>query len=264
MNRHLIIAAASILSVCAPAVAQDSTADLAKKLNNPVAAMISVPLQLNYDQRFGSAREGHKWTLNVQPVAPFSLNSEWNVISRTILPIVDQEDVIPGTSQSGLGDITQSFFFSPAKPTAGGLIWGLGPVISIPLGTDDISTDKWGLGPTAVVLKQQGAWTLGALVNHVWSVAGSSSRPDISTTFLQPFVAYTTPTAWTYTLNTESTYDWENRQWSVPINVVVSKLLKFGTQPVSIAGGVRYWADSPEAGPHDWGFRFVVTFLFPK
>jgi hypothetical protein len=98
--------------------------------------MISVPLQLNYDQRFGPARDGHRWTLNVQPVIPVSLTSEWNLISRTIVPIIDQKDVLPGTSQSGLGDIVQSLFFSPVKPTAGGLIWGVGPVISIPVGAN--------------------------------------------------------------------------------------------------------------------------------
>jgi hypothetical protein len=131
--------------------------DLAKKLTNPVAALISVPFQLNYDQRFGPAGEGHKTYLNFQPVVPIHLSAEWNLISRTILPIVEQEDVVPGTRQSGIGDITQSLFFSPAKPTAGGLIWGAGPVFLLPTGSDEhLSAHRWGLGPT--VGRESGRW----------------------------------------------------------------------------------------------------------
>jgi hypothetical protein len=115
-----------------------------------------------------------------------------------------------------------------------------------------------------VVLKQAGPWTYGALANHIWSVAGSNSRADINATFVQPFVSYTTPDAVTYTLNTESTYDWEARQWSVPLNAVVSKVTKLGDQLVSFGGGARYWADSPDAGAKGFGLRVVVTLLFPK
>jgi hypothetical protein len=252
-------------AVPAPALAQSDDADLAKQLNNPVSSLISVPFQLNYDQKMGPAREGERFLLNVQPVIPIKLNNEWNLISRTIMPIVYQDDVVPGTDQFGLGDITQSLFFSPAKPTAGGLTWGVGPAILIPTGTEpELSARKWGLGPTAVALVQTGPWTYGALANHIWSVAGSDSRPDISSTFLQPFLAYTTPDAWTYTLNLESTYDWKAEQWAVPINAVVTKLVRIGEQRVSIGGGVRYWADSPPGGPHGWGFRLVFTLLFPR
>ena len=159
----------------------------------------------------------------------------------------------------------QSLFFSPKKPTAGGIIWGVGPVFLLPTGSDDqLSARKWGLGPTGVLLKQDGPWTLGALANHIWSVGGDSSRADISATFLQPFVTYTTPTAWTYVLNAESSYDWKASQWSVPLNATVAKLLKVGDQRLSLGGGVRYWADSPQNGPHGWGFRAFVTLLYPK
>lgn len=230
-----------------------------------MAALISVPIQMNYDERFGDLREGHKFYANVQPVIPISFKAEWNVISRTIVPLIDQKDVAPGTSQSGIGDVVQSLFFSPKKPSAGGLIWGLGPVFLLPTASNDrLGGDKWGVGPTGVVLEQHGRWTYGALTNHIWSIAGKSARQDISATFLQPFLAYNTPTAWTYSLNAESTYDWKSKQWSVPVNATVAKLFKAGGQAVSVGGGVRYWAESPGAGPHGWGFRLTVTLLFPK
>lgn len=257
----------SVLLFCTGtgAHAQSSDEELAKKLSNPVAALISVPLQFNYDQDYRKSREGHKTYMNFQPVVPISLNAEWNLISRTILPVVEQNNVVPGSNQSGIGDVVQSLFFSPAAPTESGLIWGVGPVLLLPTGSEpELSGRKWGLGPTGVLLKQSGPWTAGLLANHIWSVAGSDSRSDVSATFVQPFLSYTTKTAWSYTLNTESTYDWKGKQWSVPVNGMVSKLTKLGDQPVSIGGGVRYWADGPEAGPHGWGFRMMMVFLFPK
>jgi hypothetical protein len=252
--------------VSTQALAQEDSSELGKKLANPVAALISVPFQLNYDTDIGPADEGDRWTLNIQPVVPFSLSQDWNLISRTILPVIWQDDIFAGAgSQSGTGDIIQSLFFSPKEPTTDGWTWGAGPVFLFPTGSDDLlTTDKWGTGPTAVILRQQGPWTYGALVNHIWSFAGDDDSSDVNSTFIQPFISYTTPSAWTFTVNTESTYDWENEQWSVPIHGVVTKVTKIGSQLISIGGGVRYWADSPESGAESLGFRLIVTLLFPR
>lgn len=261
------VALAAVMTALAmPLIAEQSGEELAMQLANPVAALISVPIQLNLDRDVGPLDDGTRLSLNLQPVIPFSLNEEWNLISRTILPLIDQDDVVPGAGgQSGLGDIVQSFFFSPVKPTSGGWIWGVGPALLLPTATDDLlGADQWGAGPTAVALRQQGPWTYGALVNHLVSVAGNDERADINATFLQPFLSYTTPTAWTFTLSTESTYDWEGEQWTAPVNALAMKVTRIGEQLVSVGGGLRYYADSPAAGPEGWGARLMVTLLFPR
>ncbi|NHA15054.1 transporter [Thioalkalivibrio sp. XN279] len=269
-TRHHVAPICAVLlgatAATTPALATESEQELARQLTNPVAALISVPLQLNYNSNIGPVDDGEQWVLNLQPVIPFSLNDDWNLISRTILPIVDQSDIFPGAgSQSGIGDTVQSVFFSPKAPTADGWIWGAGPVFLLPTGSDDLlTTDKWGIGPTGVALRQQGQWTVGVLANHIWSFAGESARDDINATFIQPFMSFTTPTAWTYTLQSESTYDWEGSDWQIPVRGVVSKVTRVGNQLMSVAGGVNYWVQSTDRGPEGWGFRFTVTLLFPR
>ncbi len=241
-------------------------AEMAKKLANPLAAMISLPMQLTYDQDFGVDDTGNRFLMNVQPVVPISISENWNMISRTILPVITQDELAAGTGrQTGLGDTSESLWFSPVKPTDKGLIWGVGPVILIPTATDDLlGGGKWGIGPTFVALRQNGPWTIGALGNHIWSVAGSDNRSDISSTFIQPFITYHTPTAVSYALNTETSYDWKSEQWSIPVNLMVSKLVRFDKQMVSFQVGIRYWVKSTDTGPEGLGLRFAVTMLFPK
>jgi hypothetical protein len=225
--------------------------NLAKELANPISSLISVPFQYNYQQSIGPARDG--------------TNADWNLISRTIVPVTGQNDIFPGSGhQFGLGDTLQSFFFSPKAPGPGSIIWGLGPALNLPTGTDALlGTQKWGAGPTAVVLTQQQGWTVGVLANHIWSFAGDNNRADVNSTFLQPFLAYTTKQATTFTLSSQSTYDWTGNQWTVPIIGQMSQVLKLGDQPISIGASVVRWIDTPENGPHGWGAQATLTFLFP-
>jgi hypothetical protein len=266
------------VSLAVPAFAQthapddegSSQAELAKKLQNPVANLISVPIQNNWDFGIGPAN-AMQYTANIQPVIPFSISKDWNIITRTILPVIYQEalDNNPKAplslreSHAGLGDTTQSFFLSPKEPWHDWIL-GAGPVGYYPTATEtELGGGKWGAGPTVVALQQEHGFTYGILANHIWSFAGQQDRSYISKTFLQPFFTYTTKTYTTVGLNTESTYDWENRQWTVPLNFFAQQLVKIGKHPVAFEFGYRYYAEKPNGGP-DWGLRFQITFLFPK
>ncbi len=277
----LILCGASITSA-----QEQSSEDLAKKLQNPVASLISFPLQNNFDFGIGPSEEGWRYTLNIQPVIPISIGSDWNLIVRTIIPVIHQEDVFkgpaipfeedidgvpinvsrgprpPGHVQDGLGDIVQSFFFSPKQPVAGWIL-AAGPVFLYPSATDSLlGSEKWGAGPTGLILRQTGGWTYGILANQIWSFAGDEERRSVNATFLQPFVSYTTKTKTTFGVNAENTYNWNDDQWTVPVNFTLSQLVRIGKLPVSFAIGGRYYAEGPRGAP-EWGVRFVITPLLP-
>ncbi len=246
--------------------AANRAAELAKKLSNPVANLISVPIQYNYDEYDGANDGGTVDRLLLQPVVPISLGKDWNLITRTIVPILDQSGFpLEAINKSGLGDTVASQYFSPKAATAGGLIWGVGPAELLPTATDDaLGSGKWGLGPTAVVLTQRGPWTFGYLGSHLWSVGGDDTRDPVNVTSMQPFFSYTTKTHTTVGAYTETTYDWHNEQWSVPLIVQAGQMLKIGPQIFQLAVAGKYWAAAPDDGPKPWGLRVQLTLLFPK
>ena len=241
--------------------------DLATQLANPLASLISLPIQGNYDTGFGADGKGNRWLINVQPVIPMTLNDDWNIISRTIVPLIDQSNYTNASfNQSGLGDIVQSVWASPTKPTESGWIWGAGAAFLLPTATDDVlGGGKWGAGPTAVALRQSGHWTYGGLVNHISSFAGDHDRNHVNATFLQPFLTYITDTKTTFAINTEATFDWRSNTWNIPINLMVNQMFKIGSQPMQAQLGARYWAASPFEDQEDtWGLRVGLVFIFPK
>jgi len=247
-----------------PAGAEEEKRELAKQLSNPVANLVSVPFQFNWEQNVGPQKLT-RFILNVQPVMPFEVSKRWNMIVRLIAPLVSQPPLADGgVAASGISDITTSFFFSPSKPQK--FIWGAGPVIVLPSTSEaTLGSGKWSAGPTLLVLKQTGNWTFGALWNQTWSFSGDPSRADVNQMFLQPFLAYQATHTVTLTLQSESTANWEadTDEWTVPINVLVSKVASFGPFPASYAIGFGGFPIHPDIGP-SWKARGVITLLLPK
>jgi len=273
--RNLRLAATLAATILAPALAAspahaDYDAELAQKLANPVASLISVPIQVNYDHGFGPT-DGDRVLTNIQPVIPVGLSDDLTMVTRTILPVVWQNDIAGNSSsQFGLGDTLQSFFLVPQaeKTGLGTLTWGAGPAITWPTSTERLlGSGNWAAGPTGIFLFQTpsdlGTITYGALANQQWSFAETRNSVATNATFLQPFLTLTTPTAWTFAVNTESSYNWKANNWSVPVNFAISKLTSIGDQKVQFTGGLGYWATTPQGGPDGVRARLVVTFLFP-
>jgi hypothetical protein len=239
--------------------------ELAKAVQNPVASLISVPIQNNSNFGVGTYNRTQD-VLNIQPVIPLTLGSNWNLITRTIQPIVWQPYPAATTGgQYGLGDMNPSFFLSPAKP--GKVIWGAGPTFVIPTATNSIlGQGKLSIGPSALALMQPGPWTVGALVNNVWSVAGSGGRPLVNQMLLQYFVNYNLKKGWYISISPILTANWRasaGNVWTVPVGGGVGKIAKLGYQPVNLSVAAYGNAVSP-SGSSSWSVRVQIAFLFPK
>ncbi len=247
--------------------------DLAKQLSNPVADLVSVPLQFNWDNGVGPSNddENMRFILNFQPVVPFKIAENWSLIGRFIVPYLNQPVFDPNSpavsGESGTGDILASAFISPSKPTWA--IWGIGPAMGLPTTTNPfLGSGKWTAGPTVVILKQAGHWTYGGLANHLWSYAdtGDLERADVSQSYVQPFLSYTTKSALTLGVSSESSYNWEadsGEKWTAPLLGNVSKVTRFGPFPFSMGVGGGYYFEHPEVGPQ-WKLRLTFTLILPK
>jgi len=238
-----------------------SADELAKQTQNPVASLISLPFQANWDSGIGE-REAIGATLNIQPVAPFPLTKEWNVILRVIMPVVSQP-TDDGFRINGMSDIVATVFLSPAR--SGKLIWGAGPVMLLPTATNNaLGSEKIGFGPSVVALVQPGRWTTGILWNQIWSADGPPDRVDVNRGFFQPFANYNLGDGIAVGANIEATANWDDDEaWSSFLNFTVSKVTTLGKRPVNFLIGAGPAIASPSGGA-DWRLRAQANFLFPR
>ena len=273
--RTQVLRAATLLAaafVAASAHAELSAEDLAKIAQNPVGNLISVPFQENAYFNVGPL-DGTQNVLNIQPVIPISISDDWNIITRTIIPIIWQPAFAPGQgSVSGIGDVQVSAFLSPAKP--GAWIWGMGVVTQLPTHSNDrLGNNNAGLGPTFVILhlERGSPWVYGVLINNIWSVGSTdypfnSNAPKYSNGLLQPFLNYNFESGAYLTTSPIITVNWEARgsqQWTVPMGGGVGKLFKIGKLPVNTQIGAYYNVVRPDFA-NNWQIRAQVQFLFPK
>jgi hypothetical protein len=254
-----------LFALASPARAEQSNEALAKAAQNPVANLISVPFQDNINFNAGPEEKTQN-VLNIQPVIPVSLNADWNLITRSIIPVISQPAFAPGEGRTnGLGDIQLTGFLSPAK--SAGLVWGVGAIAQLPTNTDNVlGNDRWGLGPSAVALHIGKRWVYGALVNNVWSVSSSSNDPSYNNFLLQPFLNYNLPGGLYLTSAPIITADWEadsNERWNVPVGGGVGKIVRFGRLPVNFQTQAFYNVEKPRFGA-DWTLRLQAQLLFPK
>jgi hypothetical protein len=242
---------------------QHQASKVALDLHNPVAALVSVDLENDRDFGYGNSK-AMAYTASLIPVVPFSLSPDWNLITRTVVPAIYAESPIGGGgSQGGLGDIVATIYLSPDQPMHG-WYWGAGPGLILPSATDPLlGAGKWSAGPTAAVLRQDGPWTAGALTGQAWSFASTRAGPAVSTTYLQPFLSYTTKHDTTFGVDTPSQYDWKGWQWTVPLEASIGQVLTIARQQIELDLTGRWYAGRAPGGPQ-WGLGFTMTFLFPK
>ena len=252
--------------LCMPSWAQDmNESQLAQKAQNPVSDLISLPFQNNMNFDVGPRDETQN-ILNIQPVAPFSLTEKWNLITRTIVPIIWQPEFVPGRGRTtGLGDINFTGFLSPAEP--GRIIWGAGPILQFPSATDDVlGAGKWGAGPSAVFLMMNPPWVNGVLINNVWSFAGSDTRRDVNQMLIQPFANYNLPNGWYLVTAPVITANWEaasGNRWTLPIGMGAGKVFRLGRLPLNGSAQGYYNLDKPVTSG-DWTLRLQIQVLLPK
>jgi hypothetical protein len=254
----------SALAQDAPKPAADDAAAIAKKLANPIGALISVPFQNNMDIGIGDYN-GSKNTLNFQPIIPFRLSAKYSLITRYIVPVIAQYDITgENTQEVGLSDALVSGWISNAV-VKNGFVWGVGGAFSIPTATDEfLGTKKLGVGPTIIVLQQKNGWTYGALMNQIWSVAGDKERADVNQMYLQPFLTYNWKSGAGLTVNSETTLNWEANTTNAYINILAGGLTKFGKQLVQLQIGPRIQVAAPDGSKSPFGVRAAVIFVFPK
>jgi hypothetical protein len=250
----------SVLMLPSMSFAQDAD-ELARQTQNPVSSLISFPLQANWDFGLGD-RETTGTLLNIQPVVPIAASDGTNIILRVIMPMASQ----PGAGSArvnGFGDIVATAFLSPSAP--GRVIWGAGPVFLLPSATNNtLGSEKFGIGPSVVVLTQPANWTMGFLFNHIWSVSGANDRSDVNQTFLQPFANYNLGNGVSTGFTMEASANWEaDEQWTAPLLFNLNKVTTLGKRPVNLSVAAGPTVVSPEGGA-SWRFRLVATFLFPR
>jgi hypothetical protein len=257
--------ALAALSWAAPPVWAQESSEIAKQAQNPIANLISVPIENDFNPQTGIKKDD-SYVLEFKPVIPLRLSNDWTLITRTIIPVIQVPDLAPGVDgTSGVGDVQLSLFLSPAK--VGPVIWGAGPVVSFPTASQEIlGTKKVSVGPTVVVLRIQGHWLFGVLVQNLFSVAGPTARPDVNQMLMQPFANYNLRHGWYLTSSPIITANWEvnpNQRWVVPVGGGFGKIVHFGKLPVNMYTQFFRNVERPDGTTH-WSARFQAQLLFPK
>jgi hypothetical protein len=238
-----------------------SAQELADKLANPVASLISVPFQNNINYGIGPFN-GTKYTINFQPVIPFKLNDNLNLITRYIIPIVDQRDITgENTHEFGLSDATITAFFAPK---AEGIIYGIGPAFLVPIATDKfLGTEKFGVGPSVLLMHQGKGLSIGFIANQIWSVAGNDNREDVNQFYTQIFLSHSYKSGSNLGVNVEITQNWEGNTTSMSLNPSIGAVSKLGTQVVQFSLSPLIPIVGPRESRPDWGLRAILSFVFP-